>query len=213
MPPTDAGSGPRHPDAEKARALEILDAASALLTEAGTGAFTAAAVARRAGVNKALIFYYWGSVAELFGRVLEGYYERLRAAIEPTQEEGGTVREHVHRMIEAYMDFMRDNQAYARVVQQEIAGGGAYADVVSKHFAATARRVVQHLESLVPSAPSGLARQLHVSITGVVTTYFTYARGLAEAWDGSDPLADEALAERRRHVHWVVDAWLDALSL
>ena len=207
-----SGDAEHNPEAEKARALEILAAASSLLAEAGTGAFSAAAVARRAGVNKALIFYYWGSVAELFGRVLEGYYERQRAAIEATQTDG-TVRERVHRMIDAYIDFMRDNQAYARVVQQEIAGGGAYADVVARHFAATARWVVGRLQSLVPEMPEAVARQLHVSITGVVATYFTYARGLSEAWDGHDPLSDEAIEERRVHVHWVVEAWLDALPV
>lgn len=207
-----AASAERNPEAEKARALEILDAASSLLTEAGTSAFSAAAVARRAGVNKALIFYYWGSVAELFERVLEGYYERQRAAIEATQSDG-TVRERVHAMIDAYIDFMRDNQAYARVVQQEIAGGGAYADVVARHFAATAQWVVERVQSLVPETPEKVARHLHVSITGVVATYFTYARALAEAWDGCDPLSEDALAERRAHVHWVVDAWLDALSI
>lgn len=207
-----AASAERNPEAEKARALEILDAASSLLTEAGTSAFSAAAVARRAGVNKALIFYYWGSVAELFERVLEGYYERQRAALEATQTDG-TVHERVHAMIDAYIDFMRDNQAYARIVQQEIAGGGAYADVVATHFAATAKWVVERLQSLVPETPEKVARQLHVSITGVVTTYFTYARGLTEAWDGRDPLSEDALVERRAHVHWVVDAWLDALNI
>ncbi len=205
-----ARRGDKRRDSEKLRATQILDAASALLAEAGSDAFTAAAVAKRAGVNKALIFYYWGSVADLFERVLEGYYESHRSALEAALAKAGTARKRVHRLVDAYLDFMQDNRAYARIVQHQIAGAGPYAEVVQRHYAEITRWALAQLADLVPSSGQTAPRHLHLSISAVVVNYFTYAPGLAEAWD-VDPLARGALAERRAHVHWLVDACLDAL--
>lgn len=210
MRSASARSGDKPRDSEKLRATQILEAASALLAEAGSDAFTAAAVARRAGVNKALIFYYWGSVADLFERVLEGYYERHRDALERSLADAGTTRERVHRLVDAYLDFMQDNRAYARIVQHQIAGAGPYAEVVQRHYAEITRWALGQLGELLPSEGATAPRHLHLSISAVVVNYFTYAPGLQGAWD-IDPLTRNALAERRAHVHWLVDACLDAM--
>ena len=45
----------------------------------------------------------------------------------------------------------------------------------------------------------------------MVINYFTYAPALDEVWQG-DPMSAEARAERRLHVHWVVDALLEKLA-
>lgn len=201
----------RQRDSEKLRATQILNAASALLAEAGSDGFTAAAVARRAGVNKALIFYYWGSVADLFERVLQGYYDSHRAALETALSTPGTKRERVHRLVDTYFDFMQDNRAYVRIVQHQIAGGGPYAAVVQRHYAEITQWALSQLEPLVPSSGATSPRHLHLSISAVVVNYFTYAPGLAEAW-GHDPLSADALGERRAHVQWLVDACLDSLE-
>jgi len=60
----------------------ILHAAEQLLHEAGYEALSARAVAERAGVNKALVFYHWGSTSALFEAVLVRYYERHKASLE-----------------------------------------------------------------------------------------------------------------------------------
>ena len=198
-------------DPEKLRATEILEAASALLAESGSDGFTAAAVARRAGVNKALIFYYWGSVPDLFERVLAGYYAAHRQAIEAALQSSQQPNDRVHRVVDAYLDFMRDNQAYARIVVHQVAGEGPYAAVVRAHYGEITRWAVELLASLVPGLAEATARQLHLSISAVVVNTFTYAPGLAEAWPERDPLGKAAVAERRAHVHWLVDACLAAL--
>ena len=62
-------------DAEQA----CLDAAERLLVEVGYSGITTRRLAREAGVNHGLVHYYFGSMENLFARVLERFTERLIA--------------------------------------------------------------------------------------------------------------------------------------
>jgi AcrR family transcriptional regulator len=65
--------------------LHLLDAAARLLAEEGYGAVTSRRVAARAGVNPALVNYYFGTMDDLlvamFRRGADAYLERLRQAL------------------------------------------------------------------------------------------------------------------------------------
>ena len=56
---------------------KLLDAAERLLVEVGYAAITTRLVAAKAGVNHGLVHYYFGSMEDLFVRVLERFTERL----------------------------------------------------------------------------------------------------------------------------------------
>lgn len=57
----------------------ILDAAERLLVDVGYAAITTRKLAEEAGANQGLIHYYFGSMEELFLRVLERFTDRLVA--------------------------------------------------------------------------------------------------------------------------------------
>ena len=65
--------------------VDLLDAAGRLLVEEGYSAVTSRRVAGRAGVNPALVNYYFGSMDDLlvalFRRGADAYLERLRQAL------------------------------------------------------------------------------------------------------------------------------------
>jgi AcrR family transcriptional regulator len=195
----------------KAKASLILDAAAAVLAERGYAGLSARAVAERAGVNKALVFYYWGSTKELFERVLERYYTTHKASLAEAFERPGTDRERFHHVIDVYLDFMEQNGAYARIVQQQVASRGDHLPLVETHLRevlAMTTKVIAPVAGTGPLAP----RHFHLSLSALVLNYFTYAPVLGPDDAGRDPLSKEALVERRAHVHWVIDAWLDALE-
>jgi AcrR family transcriptional regulator len=83
QPSIAAKSGPRIPaqtrDAERTRAA-VLAAATREFAEHGLGGARIELVARRAKVNKQLIYYYFGSKEALYVAVLEEAYARLRAS-------------------------------------------------------------------------------------------------------------------------------------
>ena len=55
------------------------------------------------------------------------------------------------------------------------------------------------------------AQQMLVSIYGMVISYFTYSNVIEQLLQ-TDPLAEEALVLRKRHVCRVIDAMLDAVE-
>ncbi len=197
--------------ADAGTAARILAAAEALLAERGYDGVSMREVAERAGVNKALIFYYYRSKESLFDAVLDRYYGAHAAALEVARSAGGTVRERVHRMLDAYVDFMDAHEAYPRLVQLEILRGGPHLPRIRENLGRLYEWVAHTLGGLVSQSGPTSARQLALSISGLVVNYYTYAPALGAAWRGADPLGKAARAERRAHLHWVLDAILDRL--
>ncbi len=189
----------------------ILAAADALFAERGYDGVSARDVAREAGVAKAAVFYYFEGKEGLYAAVLEGYYRAHEAALQGAVEAGGSLSERVHRLVDDYLDFIGDNARYANMVQRQIAGGGGDLGVVRSNLAVLMHGVEAALGELTPPQGHLAARHFFVTLSGAVINYFTYAPALAEAWPG-DPLSTEAVAERRAHLHWLIDALLSALE-
>lgn len=204
--------GKRGPSADRGETQRrILEAADALLGEVGYDAASAGTVAERAGVNKALVFYYFGSKPALYEKVLERYYEAHRKVLLDAAAISGDPRERLHGVVDAYLDFIDDNNRYPRLVQQLVAGSTAQHALIEKNIGPLFELITSMLVDVTPDRGELSARHFFVTFSGMVINYFTYAPVLASVW-GSDPLSDEALAERRRHVHWMVDALLDGLE-
>ncbi len=194
------------------RRQQLMDAAEAILAEDGYEALSARRVAERAGLKKALVFYYWGSTVELFEKVLGRYYERHERLLADAMNVEGTLSERVHHVINAYLTFIEANQAYARIVQQQVSTGGPHLSLVQQHLGDVMATTARMLGDMMPDTGPLSARHFHLSLSAVVINYFTYGPVLGESYWGRDPMAAEALEERRAHVRWIVDAWLERLA-
>lgn len=191
--------------------VKILDVARGLFAESGFDGVSIRDVAAAAKVNKALVFYYFQSKATLLDEVLERYYADHVAALEgPLHAGDGSPAERLHRVIDRYLDFMATHHAYARLVQQEIARGGS-TKRIGHSLGDLLAFTRSALRELVPDDGPRAARHLFITVSGLVNQYYAFAPPLGDRW-GSDPLSDEDLAERRAHVHWVVDAVLEKLA-
>lgn len=188
----------------------LVRATEALLTERGIDGVSMADVARAAGLDKSLIFYYFGTKADLIETVLDEYYAAHTRALAAAFEVEGTFRERIHRVMDAYFEFIDGHRLYPRLVQQEIGRCDVDTGKIRQSLAGLCRWTERALEGVVPPDGPRSAKHLFVSLAGVVINYFTYAPVLDELW-GDDPLGDVARAERRAHVHWLVDALLAAL--
>ncbi|MCA9521595.1 MAG: TetR/AcrR family transcriptional regulator [Myxococcales bacterium] len=192
------------------RAEEIREAADQLFCEKGYDGVSMRDIAERAQVNKGLLFYYYKSKADLFELVLARYYEAHREALASAFAAEGTLRERIHRMIEAYMSFMADNQRYARLVQQQVAELETH-ELIQRNLAPLFEWTISALSGVTDANGPLAARHFWITFSGLVINYFTYAPLIDKLWSG-DPLAAEQIAERRAHVHWMVDAILEKLS-
>ena len=193
-------------------AQRILDAADELFGERGYDGASVRDIARRAGVKKALVFYHFGSKGALFEAVLERFYRLHAEALEGAGQTGGSQAERLHALVDAYLDFIEANRRYPRLVQREVAGGAAPLERVRESLGALHALLERTLGGLVPTDGPLAARQFFVTFSGAVINYFTYAPVLGPLW-GGDPLAPEAVAERRQHLHWLVDALVERLEV
>ncbi|TVR02496.1 MAG: hypothetical protein EA398_07115 [Deltaproteobacteria bacterium] len=202
---------PAPPEERGDTAMAILDGGLGVgVWGVGVG-FGGGGGAAPAGVNNALVFYYYGSKAGLIDRVLARYYRRHIEALAGALDGGGTLRERMHRLVDAYVSFIEEHRGYPRIVQHQLAGGGPFGDRIRENLRPLFEWTREALSGLAPAEGPTAARHLFVSISAVVTNYYTYAPALAPLW-GGDPLDDASLAERRAHLHWVVDALLAQLE-
>ena len=188
----------------------IFLAADELFCQHGYEGVSVRDVAQRADVNKASVFYYFSSKEELFEEVLQKYFSASREAMQDALESGGTVRERMHRLIEDYWAFMRQNSQYSKLVQGLLLSGDEYLPSVQRALEPLFEWTLEVVSEVSPSEGPTAARQLYVTFAGAVTTHFTYAPALEPGW-GDDPLSDASMEERRQHLHWLVDLMLDEL--
>jgi len=194
------------------RALQILHAADELLTERGPDQVSLRDIAERAKVNKALIFYYFGSRTELFEKVLERYFDSHASMLEAAVKAEGTLAARVENALTAYADFMDNNHLFARLVVTELTRQ-------DEDKLPLIRKSQEKLYKLVESAFAGLlpkngamsARQFYMTIAGAVTHYYLFAGAVRSFWP-TDPMEPAALAERRAHLKWLGGAIADRLT-
>ena len=188
----------------------ILDAADTLFARDGVDAVSVRDVAREAGVSKASVFYYFAGKDGLYDAVLATYYEAHKRALDAALGREGELPTRLHAVLDAYLDFISSNARYARMVQRQLTSGGDIA-VVRKNLGALLHGVEDALAGATPTDGPLAARHFFVTLSGAVINYFTYAPALESMW-GRDPLSADAVAERRAHLHWLVDAMLAGLA-
>lgn len=196
--------------ADPGPAQRIFAAAEDLFGRSGHDGVSIRDIARRAGVNKALVFYYYGNKRALFEQVVEGYYTAHQEALAQAFAEEGSLRERLHRVLDAYIDFIAKNRNYARLVQREM-GRSEDITLIQRGILPLYEWTVKAISEIAPQAGHLAARQFFLTFSASVVNYFTYAEVLAPLW-GHDPFAPAAIEERRLHLHWLVNTALDRLE-
>ena len=192
----------------------ILAAATRLMSEHGYDGTSAQEVADAAGVNKALVFYYFRSKLNLFEQVLTHYLEGLHAALVAASEaldDDAPRSGCLHAILDAYIDFVEANPGYPRVIQLELAHADGRHDLIGRYNRRNFKVIEPYLK-FPREDPSRSPEQFFVSFGGMVLHYFVSAPVLAPVLSSKRPMSPTALEIRRQHIHWMVDAGLAALS-
>jgi TetR/AcrR family transcriptional regulator len=190
---------------------DILNAADELFGQLGFNAASTREIAESCGVNKALIHYHFKTKDELFGAVLDRYYDKLDAALREALEGQGTMQARLARTLDGYVDFLAANPSFSRIIQRE-ASGGKHLDRIVARTLPIFQMGTAWLEQEFPAAASAelSAPQLIMSFYGMVVSTFTYAPVLEELL-GSSPLSAQSLALRKRHLHRMLDLVMESI--
>ncbi len=116
---------PRPRDAKRSR-QSILDAAEAEFSSMGLYGARVDAIAERAGLNKRMIYEYFGSKEGLYKAVLVEVYGRLSRLEDALLAQDSVVVERFRSLVALYFEFLRDNPSYVNLILWENLNQGRF---------------------------------------------------------------------------------------
>ncbi len=102
----------------------ILETAGEVFAERGFGGAGVDEIARRAGVNKAMLYYHVGDKATLFAEVIGTNVGRIHAAVAAALAEQDQPRDRLQAIPRAFVATMRLHPYLPQLMLREIAAGG-----------------------------------------------------------------------------------------
>lgn len=195
------GGAVRDPDRTRQR---ILDAATVEFARFGLGGARVDRVAARAGANKRMLYYYFGSKEDLFLAALEARYAHIRNAERSLDLEHLAPVAALERLVRFTWEYFLAHPEFLTFLNSENLHKGRHVRK-SKRVPEMHSPLVQTLaEILERGAREGLFRkgidpvQLYISIAGEGYFYLSNRYTLSRIF-ARDLMAPEALAERARH--------------
>jgi AcrR family transcriptional regulator len=195
-------------DPERTRA-RILEAATTEFAHHGLGGARVDRIARRAGANKRMLYYYFGSKDALFLAALEESYTRIRGAERDLDLEHADPREALKRLVEFTWSYYLEHPEFLTLLNSENLHKG-------RHIRRSKR--VRELHSTLVETLRGILRrgeragifrsgidpvQLYISIAGEGYFYLCNRYTLSRIFD-RDLMAPRALAGRARHIQQTI---------
>jgi TetR/AcrR family transcriptional regulator len=172
-------------------------------------------IARAAGVNKALLYYYFRDKEQLYGAVLDEIFSSLTARVIPVLDSDLPPQRKLRTYIEAYFDAVASRPEVPRILQQEMMRAGRdgsphlqrIAETYTRPLAVRVRKVLEQGMNHGDFRKMD-SRHAALNIVATVVFYFTAAPMLRAVFQ-YDPLSPEQIAERKTAVlDFIVHAML-----
>ncbi|HWB61245.1 MAG TPA: TetR/AcrR family transcriptional regulator, partial [Chthoniobacteraceae bacterium] len=176
----------------------ILAAAADAFASAGQAGARMDAIADAAGVNKALLYYYFKSKESLFQAVVEDHFEAFNRDAVQLLAGPGPARSVLLRYASLHFDFICSRLRYAGLYQQLMSYGGKPLDsLVKKYFLPRSRALDKLLERGMKTGEFRKADRMNtaVSIASLIVFYFSSAPVMRLIRPG-DPYSPASLKRR-----------------
>ncbi len=192
----------------------ILESAGELFAEQGFGGATVDEIARRAGVNKAMLYYHVGDKAELFAEVVASHIGRVKRLVDAALVESDDPRTRLGAIPRAIARAVREHPYLPQLMLREIAAGGPHIpDVAVRQIGEimlTTRRVLDE------GAASGDFRAVnplaaHLTLVGAMM-FTANALRMRDRLGDTVPLPDAASIDLETLSGSILDIVLDGVS-
>ncbi|NOY69470.1 MAG: TetR family transcriptional regulator [Deltaproteobacteria bacterium] len=192
--------------ADQNTAQKILDAAIRVFAKEGLRGARMHEIARAAGVNQALLHYYFRSKDKLYEEALFSVFSSMIENLAEKLRGGGDPEEKIRRMIYAYIDQLNANPALPRLLAAESLDGGERLKAVFDRI-----RIEKGLsppEFIIPFIESGIASgrfreldpmQTAASVIGMCLFYFIAKPVIHHIWGAPDD-ADAFITARKEAI-------------
>jgi TetR/AcrR family transcriptional regulator len=193
-----------HKTGENARDV-ILAAARAEFAEQGFNGARIDRISARSGLNKQLVYYYFGSKDDLYRAALEATYSEIRLREKDLDLRSLPPEDAIVLLVDFSLNYLAQHREFIRMLADENALGGAHMKD-SDAFRRTNSPLIEMIgATLREGEAQGVFRkgvdplELYISIAGM--TFFYFANGLTiSAIFGRDLSAPETLTSYRNHI-------------
>lgn len=204
--PSRRAATPSHPDADSSAAkAAILTAARAEFSAKGLTGARVNEIAARAGVNKQLIYYYFGSKEDLYRTALEVVYTEIRTQERSLNLGDMKPEEAMATLIGFSFDYLAQHPDFIGLLNHENAQGAqhvrnssAIRDTNSPLIELIAKALARGIRAKVFRRGIDPV-ELYISVAGMSYFFFSNRLTLASIF-GRDLQSTEAVAAYRAHV-------------
>ena len=193
----------RQPEASR---KAILQAALEEFSQEGLSGARMDAIAAAAGVNKALLYYYFRDKDALYGAVLDEFFSSFLERLTEVLDRSASAGERFLLYVRAHFDIVAKSPYYARIfVGETMSAGRGGSPHIERMFAQylqpIAARVLAVLREGIESGEFRAVEpmQFMPSAVGSIVHYFGIAP-LLRKFRSVDPFSTEALQQRRAAV-------------
>lgn len=151
-------------DDSEARA-KISAAAEELFAARGYAGTAVREIAEKAGVNGAMIHYYFQSKEGLYRAILESAASRVRAMLVETTGGDLSTRDRLARFVEAYAAYILSHPNLARILYREMLAGGRQLIKITQKYAVTNYTLLR--ETMAEGVKRGELRKIDIDLAPV----------------------------------------------
>ena len=151
-------------DDPEARA-RIAAAAESLFAARGYDGTVIRDIAKKAGVNGAMIHYYFGSKEGLYRAILETAASKVRALLVDTSSRAGTTRDRLASFVDAYAEYILNHPNLARILYREMLTGGKHIMQVAEKYAVTNYTILRN--TIAEGVRGGELRPIDVELAPI----------------------------------------------
>ncbi len=180
----------------------ILDAAGRIFAANGLSGARADAIAAAAGVNKALLYYYFRSKENLYWAVLEDQVIAFQQKALAVLSQDGPAGDILLEYVATHFDFIRAHPYYPRLFQRMVMAGDRRAQrLAAERLAPVAARLDALLRRGIRDGEVRPCDVLHTAISLVALTVFYFAAApVIRLVSGVDALSPAQLRKRKAEV-------------
>ena len=182
----------------------ILDAAEAIFLEKGYSGTTTTEIAKRAGVNHAMLHYYYRTKENLFEIIFEKQVKNIANSFLSIVNDNKTFTEFVVEAIERHFDFISANRDLPRFIVNEVFSHPERIEILKTSIQNIVNDLLNNLQQEIDEyAAKGLcqqadARMLLIDIVSLNVFPFMAAPIVKEAIGYSYKSYDEFLTLRKK---------------
>lgn len=184
---------------------KLLTAARREFSDRGLAGARVDEIAARAGVNKQLVYHYFGDKDALYRAVIEWVYEEIRARERELNLDGLPPEQAIKKLIESSFDYLAAHPDFIVLLNDENRGGARHVRGSRKLEAMHSPLVSMVSSILSEGVKAGVFRKginavhLYISIAALSYFYFSNTPTLSAIF-GKNLSSQAARLTRRKHV-------------